>query len=159
LTDRLRESLFAMLASRMPIENARVLDLFAGCGSISYEALSRGAASATLVELNGKNLRYIRETATTLGFQQLTLHKRRVEQFLQTPSPQPYDFIMLDPPYAHTDKAGLLEAARRAEWLAGGGWLVLHHPGQEHYAALWPGAEERRFGGATLTLLPGPGLS
>ena len=60
-TDRVRESLFNMLASRLEMEGIAVLDLFAGSGSLGLEALSRGAAEATFVENHREALRYLEE--------------------------------------------------------------------------------------------------
>src|SRR3954447_4912943 len=66
--DRVRETLFSMLASRLgSFEQLRVADLFAGSGALAFEALSRGAAHATLVESNTKAAAIIRSNAKKLG--------------------------------------------------------------------------------------------
>jgi 16S rRNA (guanine966-N2)-methyltransferase len=66
--DRVRETLFSMLASRLgSFEELRVADLFAGSGALGFEALSRGAASATFVENDPKAAAVIRRNADKLG--------------------------------------------------------------------------------------------
>ena len=65
ITDRAKESLFAILAPRIP--GGRFLDLFAGTGSVGIEALSRGAAAATFVERSGPALAGIRHNLEVTG--------------------------------------------------------------------------------------------
>src|SRR3954468_24493808 len=66
--DRVRETLFSMLASRLgTFEDLRVADLFAGSGALGLEALSRGAASATFVENDSKAAAVIRQNSEQLG--------------------------------------------------------------------------------------------
>ncbi len=62
-SDRTRESIFNLLASRLDLDGAVVLDLFAGTGALGLEAVSRGAAAVTFVELNGHVLKYTRQNA------------------------------------------------------------------------------------------------
>jgi len=65
IIDRVKQALFNIIASR--VEGARFLDLFAGTGSVGIEALSRGAASATFIELNHKMLAVVRENLSITG--------------------------------------------------------------------------------------------
>ena len=65
IIDRVKQALFNIIASR--VEDARFLDLFAGTGSVGIEALSRGAASATFIELNHKMLTVVRENLSITG--------------------------------------------------------------------------------------------
>ena len=98
IADRVKETLFAILGERVP--DARVLDLYAGSGAIGIEALSRGAASADLVEHGrrareaiGRNL-----AATRLG-DRATVHATDVERFLASADGGPWDIAVVDPPY------------------------------------------------------------
>ncbi len=68
-TDRMRESVFSAISSRMRLEGARVLDAFAGSGALGLEALSRGAESATFVECRGRVLEVLRANVASLGFE------------------------------------------------------------------------------------------
>ena len=102
--DRVRENLFNILMRRVP--EARVLDLFAGSGALSLEALSRGAAHATLVDIDRAAIRCIQQNVTALRFTEETRilpmdWKSAVSQ-LQREGAQ-FDLIFLDPPYKMHD--------------------------------------------------------
>src|SRR6266581_1492916 len=83
IIDRVKQALFNIIASR--VEDARFLDLFAGTGSVGIEALSRGAASATFIELNHKMLTVVRENLSITGLagRAETMHADAFK-FLQT---------------------------------------------------------------------------
>lgn len=68
-TDRMRESVFSAISSRMRLEGAVVLDAFAGSGALGLEALSRGAEGATFVECRGRVLEVLRANVAALGFE------------------------------------------------------------------------------------------
>ena len=70
-TDFARESLFNLLRSRVDLEGARVLDLFAGTGMVGIECASRGAESVTTVEMQRSACAYIKESYSALGFDKL----------------------------------------------------------------------------------------
>jgi 16S rRNA (guanine966-N2)-methyltransferase len=154
-SDRAREGLFSMLASRLgSFEDLEVADLFAGTGALGLEALSRGAASCTFVEKDRNALDILRRNVARLGAGgKADIRAQAVEHV--PPPPRPYDLILMDPPYG----AGLALPAldRAAAWLAPGGWLSLEVHGES--PALPAGVEldtERRFGKATLLLIRRP---
>jgi 16S rRNA (guanine966-N2)-methyltransferase len=128
--DRVRETLFSMLASRLgSFEDLRVADLFAGSGALGLEALSRGAASATLVELDSAAAAAIRRNVEKLGA------SARVRVIggsaLALPRSEPFDLMFADPPYAPGSGTAVVESIIRAGWLAHGGWLSVEtHRGQ-----------------------------
>jgi 16S rRNA (guanine966-N2)-methyltransferase len=104
-TDRIREALFAILEP--VLEDARVLDLFAGAGTLGIEALSRGAAAATFVERSGEALKALRKNVATTGFDdRARIVAANVLGFLEQ-STGPYDLVFCDPPFADV---ALLEA-------------------------------------------------
>lgn len=123
-SDRLRETLFNILAAR--IEGARVLDGYAGTGALGIEALSRGAAGAWFVEpdhrafdMIGRNL----ETCRMRGAA-VTLHARFLDA-VAGHAGERFDVILLDPPY---DDPQLAEAVRAGLGiLSDDGVLVLEH--------------------------------
>ena len=158
LTDRLRESLFGLLEHRVPLPDARVLDLFSGSGSFSYEALSRGAASSLAIETSPKSLSFIHRTARDFGLtDRLQARRTSVQGFLcSTPDQPPFDLIMLDPPYRLREKTHLIQLASQPQWLAEHGWLLLHHPAEERFTTLPGFVEERNYGGAHLSLFRRP---
>jgi 16S rRNA (guanine966-N2)-methyltransferase len=97
--DRVREALFSILD---PVDGARVLDLFAGSGALAIEALSRGAAQATLVDTSPQALSAIRRNLETLGIEAL-VSRQAARRFLGGARTQrrQYDLVFVDPPYRH----------------------------------------------------------
>lgn len=123
-TGRIRESLFAMLDPLLA--GARVLDLFAGAGSLGIEALSRGAAHAAFVERDGAALSAIRQNVAALGIAaRSTVVGSDVLRFLDGAPAGPYDIAFCDPPFAERDLLGatLAHAGLRAA-LAPGALVV-----------------------------------
>jgi 16S rRNA (guanine966-N2)-methyltransferase len=119
---RVRESLFMILQNRLA--GARVLDLFAGCGALGLEALSRGAASAVFVENDRSALGALRANLDRTGWgDRASIAARDVFTFLKPAAPpenRPFDLILLDPPY-HADLAAralALLGAHATAWLA-----------------------------------------
>ena len=112
-TDRLKEALFASLG-RHRIDDAVVLDLYAGSGALAIEALSRGAARAVLVDPDFAAEVAIRANLAALGFEDPARFVRApVASFLARRSPEaPFDLVFLDPPYdtPSTDVAAVLDA-------------------------------------------------
>jgi 16S rRNA (guanine966-N2)-methyltransferase len=157
-TDRVREALFGILASAGVIEGARVLDLYAGTGALALEALSRGAASAVLVESAREALEALRANVRTLG---LDDHVRIVgsdvaQAMRRLGDAGPFDLVFADPPWAMVDAGPpalvLCDLARRGG-IAAEGRVVLEHsartpsPDIDGLARL----DLRRYGDTALT--------
>jgi len=120
-SDRLRESIFNILAHAYGdcVENARVMDLFAGTGALALEALSRGARFALMVDDSSQARALIRENVEQLGLGGATrLLRRDATKLGDMPPGEAYTLAFLDPPY----KKGLGELALTA--LKDGGWLA-----------------------------------
>ena len=120
--DRVRETLFSMLASRLgSFEQLRVADLFAGSGALGLEALSRGASFATFVESDPRAVSIIRKNVDRFG----ASDRVRVlgGSALALPRSDPFDLIFADPPYASGSGTAVLQAVAQAHWLAPGGWM------------------------------------
>lgn len=98
-TDRVRESLFNVLASRIDFAGASVLDLYAGSGALGLEALSRGAASAVFVESDQRAAAVIAKNIASLGAQGATLRRGPVAVVLAGGAERPVDLVLADPPY------------------------------------------------------------
>jgi 16S rRNA (guanine966-N2)-methyltransferase len=161
-TDRAREGLFNTLAhgafgrgGQSAFAEARVLDAFAGCGALGLEALSRGAAHATFLEIERGACAAIEGNLTLLG--ENARGKVLRGDALRPPQARAgaCDLIFLDPPY----RKGLAEPALTA--LAGAGWLApdaVVAVEQESGETLTPPegferTDERRYGRAQFTLL------
>jgi 16S rRNA (guanine966-N2)-methyltransferase len=97
IIDRVKTALFDILSVR--VEDANFLDLFAGTGSVGIEALSRGAANATFIELSIAALKLVRENLQITGLTDRaeTLHMDAFK-FLQTHAERSYDIIYVAPP-------------------------------------------------------------
>jgi 16S rRNA (guanine966-N2)-methyltransferase len=116
--DRTREALFSMLTSRLgSFEDLRVADLFAGSGALGLEALSRGAAHCTFVEQDGASLDALRTNVAKLGAQ---ADIRAQSVMTLGPAAEPYDLLLLDPPYGTGAGTVALERLARHGWLAPG---------------------------------------
>jgi 16S rRNA (guanine966-N2)-methyltransferase len=118
--DRVRETLFSMLASRLgSFEDLRIADLFAGSGALGLEALSRGARSVTFVESDSKAAATIRRNAERLG----AAVQVQSGSALSLPRSEPFDLIFADPPYSAGAGSTAVAAVARSSWLACGGWM------------------------------------
>ena len=96
-TDRVRESLFNVLQNYLDFNGLNVLDLFAGTGALSFEAISRGAAQATLVENGRVGQKLIRENMTLLRCSDRC--KLLSQDATKIGSGSQCDLIFIDPPY------------------------------------------------------------
>lgn len=103
-SDRVREAVFSILGD---VAGARVLDLYAGSGALAIEALSRGAAQATLVESAPAAIAVIRHNLVTLGIEAEVVG-RPVARFLHSArdGARQYDLVFLDPPYRQAELHG-----------------------------------------------------
>lgn len=111
-TDRVREALFSRLAGWDAIDGARVLDLYAGTGALAFEALSRGASAALLVEAHGASAQQLRRSAKALGLEERTeVRAARAETVVddlpvagagadaRCRGDAGWDLVFIDPPY------------------------------------------------------------
>jgi len=149
--DRVRETLFSMLASRLgSFEDLRVADLFAGSGALGLEALSRGAASATFVENDAQATAVIRRNAEKLGAAVQLLSGSATA----LPRSESFDLIFADPPYGAGAGTAVVHAVERAGWLAPGGWMSVETRRDDAVErGSFEVAATRNVGRARLTLL------
>ena len=97
-SDRVRETLFNWLQPQLP--GARVLDLFAGSGALGLEALSRGAASAQLIEADARLALSLKELGARLGAaERLDVHAGDALAWLRRTQENPFDIAFVDPPF------------------------------------------------------------
>jgi 16S rRNA (guanine966-N2)-methyltransferase len=132
MLDRVREAVFSTVAPWIP--GARVLDLFAGSGSLGLEALSRGAAHARFVERDARALALLRANAASLALLERCEALQGDALSPATWGAEPLDLVFLDPPYALLEEPGGLRlvldtlAALVEGRLAPDGVVVLHVP-------------------------------
>lgn len=130
-SDRLRETLFNILSAgnREALAGTRWLDLFAGTGAVGIEALSRGAAKVIFVESSAAAAKLIRENLASLGITTgFEVVQADVLRALGRITPDPVDFVFLDPPY-RVAKAyeSTLEALSRAPAVTEASIIVAEH--------------------------------
>jgi 16S rRNA (guanine966-N2)-methyltransferase len=148
-SDRVREALFQRLG---PLDDQRVLDLFAGSGALALEALSRGAAHATLVDSAPAAIKAIEANVAAIGVaaEQAAVRRQDVRAFLRSAraARHEYDLVLLDPPYRLAPELGRELSPLIAAVLAPGGRVVSE---SDKRAPLdldpdLPPTDERRYG-------------
>jgi 16S rRNA (guanine966-N2)-methyltransferase len=126
MADKIREAAFSMLWS-IGIEPRRVLDLYAGSGSVGIEALSRGAEYADFVEQARDAMLVIRQNLRTTDLEdRAQVHLMPVKRFIET-ADQAYDFVIMDPPYADPDIQERIEQLSHSRAVEHGTALLLGH--------------------------------
>jgi 16S rRNA (guanine966-N2)-methyltransferase len=157
-SDRAREALFNILQHSAlmtaPLAGSAVLDLFAGTGAIACEALSRGAAHATLVEQDRVAIACLRHNLGTLDLEDRAT-------VLQTDAARlprarrPAGFAYLDPPYRSGLAVPALLSLDQGGWLAPASLIVIELAAREDFAApdRFTVHDERRYGAARLVFL------
>ena len=150
--DRVRESLFSMLASRIgSFEGLAVADLYAGSGALGIEALSRGAASCQFVDSSREADTAMVSNIAALGAaSRARIFNCRVESFAPT---KQFHLIFADPPYAPGSGSELARLVEQRGWLEPGGWLAVETARGEPVESALAAAAERDIGRARLTLL------
>jgi 16S rRNA (guanine(966)-N(2))-methyltransferase RsmD len=135
--DLVKQAVFNSLGAR--VVGARVLELFGGTGALSFESLSRGAASALCVEKSQRHAEVLRQNATAAGFSPETLQVRVQDVFVVLPqlaeSGAQFDLVLADPPYGEKNVGRrstslaqqLLDEPNLPRLLAPGGLFVLGH--------------------------------
>ena len=97
-TQRVRTALFSILES-FGMEGKRVIDLYAGTGTLGIEALSRGACGADFVESSSRRCSLLRDNLNSLGYSNVaSVHCMKVERAVKSLG-KSYDFVLMDPPY------------------------------------------------------------
>ena len=127
------------------LKGARVLDLYAGSGALGLEALSRGAASASFVELNPPSLVSLRANIAALGVgDRSTVHRGDALRFAGRLETRAFDLAFADPPYTTDAATRLIALFRRVPFAR---ILSVEHRAEEH-----PGGDDtRRYGETAIT--------
>jgi 16S rRNA (guanine966-N2)-methyltransferase len=146
--DRVREAWMSILGAEL--QGARVLDLFAGSGALGLEALSRGAESATFVELSPASLRALEQNIAALEVGDLVeVHRSEVMRYVERLSSGAFDVVFADPPYSGNQAARLVAHFRRHPF---GRILSVEHRSDLKL----DGDSTRRYGDTAITFCHAP---
>ncbi len=149
-TDRAKEAFFNILHSNFDFEKLKVLDLFAGSGSISFEFISRGAKEVVAVEKDYGNIMGIKHNAEKLKMS-LNLIKGDVLKLLDRFSGQQFDIIFADPPFRATFVNDLPTLIFSSNLLVKEGWFVLEHDDNHMFNENANCFDVRKYGGVNFS--------
>ena len=152
-SDRARESMFNILGSRLGpvLAGKRVLDLFAGTGSISLELVSRGCQRVISVEADRDHANFIRECFKKLGEDKDLLIRGDVFRFLKT-CKQKFDFIFADPPYALEKLPEIPDLVLNGDLLNEDGIFVFEHGKNYDFSEHPRFLEHRSYGSVNFSI-------
>lgn len=125
-TDFAKENLFNVLNNLIDYEEADILDLFSGTGSISYEFASRGARSVTSVEINAVHHNFIRQTARELGASNIYPVKANAFLYLKS-CPKSFDVVFSDAPYDLEGSSEIVDLVLNGDILKPDGIFIFEH--------------------------------
>jgi 16S rRNA (guanine966-N2)-methyltransferase len=114
-TDRVKETLFNWIAQEIPA--SRCLDLFAGSGSLGFEAASRQAEQVNMVELNSSVYKQLQANLVALNATNIALHHTDALNFLNQPA-TPHHIVFIDPPFRKELLQEIIEKLESRGWLA-----------------------------------------
>jgi 16S rRNA (guanine966-N2)-methyltransferase len=135
-TDFAKESLFNLINNEIDLQGARVLDLFAGTGSISYEFMSRGANYVCSVDISSKYLGYIKKTAEEINPEEKVVRtiKADVLKFIRKHELD-YDIIFADPPYDLPEIDTIAKLIFENTTLKSDALVIIEHSASTDYSA------------------------
>jgi 16S rRNA (guanine(966)-N(2))-methyltransferase RsmD len=141
-----REALFSILGADS-VEDARVLDLFAGSGALGIEALSRGAANATFVDSSAAAVAAVRRNLSAVGVE-AEVRRQDAVVYLRGASrdARQYDLVFLDPPYRHASALGPELSTALGPVLDPAARVVAESDRQAPLGLDLPLLDERRYG-------------
>jgi 16S rRNA (guanine966-N2)-methyltransferase len=150
-SDRVREALFSILGDA--VSGARVLDLFAGSGALAIEAVSRGAAEATLVDSAAAAVDAIRRNLAALGID-AEVARRPALRWLQSAreDARQYDLVFLDPPYRQASTLGRELTTALGPILAAGARVVAESDRRSPLGLGLTALDERRYGDTLIAI-------
>jgi 16S rRNA (guanine966-N2)-methyltransferase len=146
-SDRVREATFNALGSLGAVQDATVLDLFAGSGAMGIEALSRGATHATFVERDAAARQAISQNLETTGFaKNATIVGTEAVAFVAAAPHERFDLVICDPPYAFNGWGALLPVLPASV-------AVLESDREVPVAGEWEVVRAKRYGTTVVTII------
>ncbi len=143
LSNNIQEAIFNILDD---LEGITILELFAGYGMFSLEAISRGAAHSTLVEMNYKLIEKDKDTISSLGInKQVKIIKKDVFKGLKLPDKN-YNLIFADPPFYLDLPTRTLQLVKENDWMKENGLFILRYSDKEEIRDDWEPVYEKKYG-------------
>lgn len=153
-SERVREALFSRLEHWGVLDDALVLDLYAGSGALAIEAVSRGATRAVCIEASSPAAKVIAQNARATGLACAVVNQKALA-YLRQPHGEQFDLVFLDPPYdlPEAELTAVLAALAGADgaqsWLAADSLVLVERRARDPEPA-WPSAlyllDERKWG-------------
>lgn len=154
-TDFAKESLFNILENRYDLSTLKVIDLFSGTGSISYEFASRGCLDITSVELDFVHFRFIKQVISELQIKSIMPVKADVFRFIEKAQNR-FDLIFADPPYELSRLKDLPGLIQQSNLMDSGSVFILEHPKSFDFGN-FPGFRElRKYGNVRYSFFEKP---
>ncbi|MEA1875837.1 MAG: RsmD family RNA methyltransferase [Bacteroidota bacterium] len=144
-TDQARENLFNILMNRYDMTNIRVLDLFAGTGSISYEFASLGCPEVICIENDRFHVAGIQKNCETIGLNAINVIRTDVFRFLSKPNRQ-FDIIFADPPYDLPILADIPTLVLNSGSMVQNSLFILEHGPSNNFKENSSWQETRKYG-------------
>jgi len=151
-SDAVREAVFNAVASRMDLDGARVLDLFAGSGALGIEALSRGASEVTFVDRSRASVATIESNLEATALPGGRVLATAVEGWVTRLGPRDeWDLVLADPPYRFDGWTALLEGL--TGHITEDGMAVLESDAELELPKSWRSIRSKRYGTTVVTLV------
>lgn len=157
-TDRVKGSIFNMLQNRLGLGGAFVLDLFAGTGSLGFEAISRGAEKVVFVDDDDEALDLIEQNADKLGCADRCEVRKGDALNHVVMETRAYHLIFADPPYAFPELSSIPERIFSRQLLKKDGLLIIEHARRTTFppSTAYRVAVSREFGNTTVSFFSHP---
>ena len=151
-TDFARENIFNVIENITDIDGARCLDLFAGTGAVSFEFLSRDAASVTSVEKSTIQGRFIEKVARELHDDNLRLLRADAVRYIREYTGRPFDIVFADPPYDMPGFGDIPGAVLSGGLLGPGSVFVMEHSKAYNFSSLPHFDQHRAYGSVNFSI-------
>ena len=144
-TDMAKEGLFNWLSTRVDIEDALALDLFAGTGNITYELVSRGIGKVVSVDKDPGCVKFIKRISEQLSSKIVEVFQADARVAIKRVH-QKFNIIFADPPYEYPDHEKITNEILDLHLLAEDGWLIIEHPASVVLKHIPGYSETRNYG-------------
>jgi 16S rRNA (guanine(966)-N(2))-methyltransferase RsmD len=152
-TDRVKGAIFNVLQSRVHWPSSKVLDLYAGSGSVGIEALSRGASNCIFVEKSRSALQYLKSNISSIGADaEANVVYGDVNMFVEGTRTK-FDVVFADPPYALEALKEIPNKIFAKDIIAEDGYLIIEHPTRYEFSAgsLWEVVVLKEYGNTSVS--------